>query len=447
MARRSTASAAVPRPEVLAFLADIKENPEDDTPRLVLADWLEERDDPRGEFIRLQCERARRDPDGEPKQHEKELLEKHRSEWLGPLAEKGIVADFERGLVQAWGRARKLLSKRLAKMPPTEALEWVDNLRLWDMDKAAVEMLAASPHWVRLPRLNLASHQYYADHLAGQWSAGMGPEGGVAMAALPQLSGVRELDLSCNDIGAAGVAALVARPDLGHLRVLDLGCNNLRNEGAKALASSKSLTGLSELYLNGNRMGAEGLAAVAGWPCLAQVTALRLYGNYFGPEGIAALAASPHLGNLTQLHLTADDNGARAPQLGPYQIGPKGAAALAASTRLPRLAILNLSHNAIGPEGARALAASRTLTALVELDLSQNGLGDAGAVALAKSRRMARLTHLDLRFNQIGDCGAKALAESPHLVNLRFLNFTANYEASPDAVAALRARFGDALHL
>ena len=43
-----------------AFLADIIEHPEDDTPRLVFADWLEDRGDAPGrdlaEFIRLQIE-------------------------------------------------------------------------------------------------------------------------------------------------------------------------------------------------------------------------------------------------------------------------------------------------------------------------------------------------------------------------------------------------------
>ena len=38
-----------------AFLQAIVEAPDDDTPRLIYADWLEERGDPRGEFIRLQC--------------------------------------------------------------------------------------------------------------------------------------------------------------------------------------------------------------------------------------------------------------------------------------------------------------------------------------------------------------------------------------------------------
>jgi uncharacterized protein (TIGR02996 family) len=42
------------------FLADIRANPDDDTPRLVYADWLEDNGDPdRATFIRVQCELAR----------------------------------------------------------------------------------------------------------------------------------------------------------------------------------------------------------------------------------------------------------------------------------------------------------------------------------------------------------------------------------------------------
>jgi uncharacterized protein (TIGR02996 family) len=46
-----------------AFLADIIAHPDDDAPRLILADWLDERDAPgdrdRAEFIRVQCELGR----------------------------------------------------------------------------------------------------------------------------------------------------------------------------------------------------------------------------------------------------------------------------------------------------------------------------------------------------------------------------------------------------
>ena len=48
--------ADAPRPELLALLAAIKSEPDDDTPKLALADWLQEQDYPadraRGEFLR-----------------------------------------------------------------------------------------------------------------------------------------------------------------------------------------------------------------------------------------------------------------------------------------------------------------------------------------------------------------------------------------------------------
>jgi uncharacterized protein (TIGR02996 family) len=47
-------------PDLTALLRAVCEFPDDDTPRLVLADWLDEHDEhERAEFIRLQCELAR----------------------------------------------------------------------------------------------------------------------------------------------------------------------------------------------------------------------------------------------------------------------------------------------------------------------------------------------------------------------------------------------------
>jgi uncharacterized protein (TIGR02996 family) len=50
-------------PELRALLKACRANPLDDTPRLVLADWLDEHDDhDRALFIRIQCELARPSP-------------------------------------------------------------------------------------------------------------------------------------------------------------------------------------------------------------------------------------------------------------------------------------------------------------------------------------------------------------------------------------------------
>src|SRR5262245_19136870 len=109
------------------LLAAIAADPDDDTPRLVLADYLDERDDPLGEFIRLQMAleplRTRRDdPAEELERHkclagippgaerrdedwpvarqirrERDLLRAHEAEWLGeaaPLEQDSPITYF-----------------------------------------------------------------------------------------------------------------------------------------------------------------------------------------------------------------------------------------------------------------------------------------------------------------------------------------------------------------
>ena len=39
----------------LLFLRNIADHPDDNLPRLIFADWLEEQGDPRSELIRVQC--------------------------------------------------------------------------------------------------------------------------------------------------------------------------------------------------------------------------------------------------------------------------------------------------------------------------------------------------------------------------------------------------------
>src|SRR5262249_40473293 len=86
-----------------AFLQAIIENPDYDTLRLVYADYLDERGDPRGEFIRVQCELAKL-PEGDPRRpelgtRERRLLQEHEQEWVGRL--RGLVTkwEFRRGFV------------------------------------------------------------------------------------------------------------------------------------------------------------------------------------------------------------------------------------------------------------------------------------------------------------------------------------------------------------
>jgi uncharacterized protein (TIGR02996 family) len=88
------------------FLDDICQNPSDDAPRLIYADWLDDHNDPaRAEFIRVQCELARLDPNdlSRPALIEREaaLLAAHEPTWRAALPDiPGVCwGHFARGFV------------------------------------------------------------------------------------------------------------------------------------------------------------------------------------------------------------------------------------------------------------------------------------------------------------------------------------------------------------
>jgi uncharacterized protein (TIGR02996 family) len=67
-----------------ALLAAIRAAPDDDAPRLVYADWLTERGDPRGEYIALACAFAK-SHDAEVRRRADALEKAHKSAWLARL--------------------------------------------------------------------------------------------------------------------------------------------------------------------------------------------------------------------------------------------------------------------------------------------------------------------------------------------------------------------------
>jgi uncharacterized protein (TIGR02996 family) len=66
------------------LLKEVLEQPESDGPRLVYADWLSERGDPRGEFIAVQCELARKF-ELPLVAREQQLLREHGAKWSAEL--------------------------------------------------------------------------------------------------------------------------------------------------------------------------------------------------------------------------------------------------------------------------------------------------------------------------------------------------------------------------
>src|SRR5262245_44417826 len=91
-----------------AFLRAILDNPDDDAPRLIYADWLDENGDAdRAEFIRLQISLARMESVGSQyaslQSRAEEVRRAHHMEWVNELPHFDKVAweVFDRGFISA----------------------------------------------------------------------------------------------------------------------------------------------------------------------------------------------------------------------------------------------------------------------------------------------------------------------------------------------------------
>jgi uncharacterized protein (TIGR02996 family) len=237
-----------------AFLSAIVARPADDLPRLLYADWLDERGDPRGEFIRLQIaddppSRARADT----------LLRRFGRLWAGPLADWSYCVNFSRGFPDQVVMAAEdfvQFADEVVRVAPVQRLTLI-NVRKW------------VPQLVRLPALRHLT----ALHLTG---GQIEDEGVERLARCSFLANLRVLRLGSNRLTSGGVAALAASAHLGQLTRLDLPANDIGDWGARALAGSATLAGLEHLDVRDNGLSPSAVALLRtapGLPRLVEVLA------------------------------------------------------------------------------------------------------------------------------------------------------------------------------
>jgi uncharacterized protein (TIGR02996 family) len=318
-----------------AFLQAIIAEPDEDAPRLIYADWLEEHGDPRGEFIRVQCALARpgrKTRWADLKAREQTLLAEYRKEWIKPLRGIWKMLRFRRGFVEGMTlTVQKFLerSERLFRLAP------VRDVRLIEIDHFMVPALAACPH----------------------------------------LAFLRGLSLSLGGLTDHTFPTLAASPHLARLTAFNFSSNYLGPDGIRALVKSRWLSGLTALDVGNSALEAAGVEILAATPAVARLTTLNLSFNVLGDAGLVALAESPHLAGLTTLSLC---------QTG---VGDAGIWALATSPHLRRLTKLSLRRNHFSAAGALALAESPSLARLTRLDLAGNNLDQQTRQALRERFR------------------------------------------------------------
>ncbi len=275
-----------------AFLRAILDAPDDDAPRLVYADWLDDHGGgERAELIRAQVERLRLPPgDGredELRRREGRLLFKQLQEWRARLGSGKADLVLRRGFVEGMALAATSWQRLARKVTAATPLR---RLRLYDAGPR-LAALCRSPHLAGLTHLDLGGD-------------GVDDEGARLLAACPHLAGLTHLLLPRNGLTASGAQALALSPHLANLAVLDLSANTVGDEGARVLAQSPHLRNLKELFLGSNDVHDEGAQALAASPNLAGLRELMLVVNQVGDRGARALTGSKHLARLEKLYLS-----------------------------------------------------------------------------------------------------------------------------------------------
>jgi uncharacterized protein (TIGR02996 family) len=363
------------------FMRAIVEQPDDDAPRLVYADWLEEHGDTaRAEFIRVQCELARL-PESDRRgaalrKREAALLKQYRKAWLAPLANSIEKGEFRRGFVErveVW--CDQLLLDDAAAVFDAAPVRDISVLTTGEEDGVSFEFLdpqeflANRTGFERVTRLDLSRHVMSDDTVA-------------SLVRWKKLANLKALDLTGNVVDVGAMRALLKSPVLGRLEELRFGASY-----------SGSEDGVSE----------EALAVLAESPRLAQLTSLGLEDDRLSEAILLRLIRSRH---ATRLHT------------------------------------LTLSNCVVTAGVLQALVETAERSARWRhLALTGDQLNSAAIRPLAESPHLTGLESLDLRFNRITKVGARALAASPALQALNRLELYGN-QIPPPEKQLLKKRFG-----
>jgi uncharacterized protein (TIGR02996 family) len=417
-----------------ALLAEVVERPDDDVPRMVLADWLLDQPDAgsaaRGELIHAQCRLARMAPD-DPQRDELEaralqLLPGPPQRWARRLRRAGVKKWwFSRGLIEGVKLdtvAFDRLADRLCRLSPVRHLHlrpgagWVERLLAWpDLDRVCglrpgfLDMrLLCSPRLAGLRALDLRD-----------------VPGGLALvqlASAPCAASLESLDLRNLRCTAADLRQ-VLRPDrLPRLRDLSLDYSRyvFAHQAPSVLPavlpqlvrlrlryvqytlaplaemlSRVPQSPLEEMVLVEPVHGGPGpLADLLRLPAVARLRSLELHGVALTAEALTALLDLLDRGRLVRLVLTGSTPEALIE-------------ALVNSGKVGRLRELVLRGSppldmAVPRRAVRALASARGLGSLVSLDLSGSNLAADHLESLLAAPFLEQLHTLVLTGNPLG---------------------------------------------
>jgi uncharacterized protein (TIGR02996 family) len=466
-----------------AFLQAVLDAPDDDAPRLIYADWLEEQGDPRGEFIRIQCALAQMDEADdhrwELEARERQLLWQHSKGWAGPVRRYVKKWRFRRGFVEKITiRADRFLAcaDELMRLAPIRHVRFVAAERF-------LGDLARCPQLARLSGLDLRHHNHLdaqrlrplleskrlkrLNELVLRGTGICNTAGLQALAKSPVLANLTTLDVSdyrrdpargrqgrrelysqrdwqhetvADGLTIRGIRALIESSHLKHLRSLALGGYgwSIDVDAIRILVDSPLLGRLTSLDLSHDfplsiwvEHPVDLLEAISRSRQSAGLRTLGLCRTHITEAGREALAASAYLGELRALHF-----------MDAYFEWEEGPARGLAAAHLPQLRQLHVAHDNFGDNALKALALAKGLPKLRVLALEDVGVGAEGIRGLIKASLVQQLRVLIMsgtgskHYSYRGSKAAQLLASSPDTANLVHLNL-ANQDLDDAAARAI----------
>lgn len=455
-----------------ALLRAIRDLPDEDTPRLVYADYLdEEGDGPRAEFIRLQVERESL-PEFDPgraklEDREQELLAEHECDWLGvPPDDMDELAEweFERGFVCEVAaspvfmrgpgadlcsahplRRWRVMSGGTGTNFPADLREagqrgWFSRLETvdlsgWYADLGETGGFLARSYFERLRTLDLTGRgpldslpeilefAPFRDQLKALSCGAAGYEGGRldpaefarAMGAVAKLD---EFAAASAMLTADDLQTLLAAPVFEKLTSLDVRSNQIEWRGWEAFRGARFR--LRELDISGTQLGGA-LDELLTCASLGELRRLHLNHLELDADAIQALAGSAFWSQAEELRMHAgapanniydDEYDGPEAEAEPVPGAPVTLDALFAAPGSPNLRVLDITGHAIRDAGVARLCAAPWAASLAYLDLSLNYLSDEALRALAACGKFKNLHTLHLNGNSVYQQSGAAARES-----------------------------------
>jgi uncharacterized protein (TIGR02996 family) len=238
------------------LLRVICEQPWEDTPRLMYADWLQENGQPeRAEFIRLQIEIA--------------ALPRNKR-WDAPQRKR--ADELER----TWDPTARQIEMKIAKKPK----------KAWSADLPTGDGLEWDTWYERGFRHSVTFSSMKAVRAHADAVTAAAPVNDVTVKRLQQLAvapllgrpwvaRLNALHLSGN-VGAIGAEAVARSSNLARIELLDLANSQMTDAGLRFLAAATKLPNLSRLVLDGNTRGVTeaGLNEIMKSKALKKLTAV-----------------------------------------------------------------------------------------------------------------------------------------------------------------------------